>query len=188
MTTPKNIVTTVTAIPGHTKKPIVETSLAKAKRLLKKAKIKPEPGIAYVIYECGHIFIAENDPQIRTYYIDAGLSIRSCPKCITKRLVTKYKLCSCGLEYVGKRVVSSNCCQYCPPERKSGREPVRDKKYQNKHLADPSRCFCAYRDECYNKYIEYDALPCKGCLRYKIKHGNYDPIKTRGGPTTMELL
>jgi hypothetical protein len=156
-------------------KPTVTISVAKARQLIRKAGLTVEEGKAYVIYDCGHVFENSKDPQILTYYLGENRSIRSCPICVTRKLITKYKLCGCGAEHLGKRVQPSKCCSQCSSLRKAtGREIRLDAYKRNSHLMDASRWNCVHWDICRDKYLEYDAVPCKGCNRYQICHGNHD--------------
>ena len=165
----------------HTTAPTVEITLGKAKRFIKKEKIEVVEGEAYAVYDCGHVFNIKDDPRIQTYYPnegEKGLSVRSCPVCVTEKLMTKYKLCGCGAEHASKRVQPSKCCDRCAAGRRAQR-PVKHALYlRNGHTSDPSRCYCVHRDECIMTYIEYDAIPCKNCRRFKVKQGGHDPIGT----------
>ena len=160
-----------------TKKPSVEISLLKAKRLLKQAELNIEDGECYTIYSCGHVFDNRDDPQIITYYVGENRGIRSCPICINQKLLTKFKRCGCGAEHIGKRVQPSECCGKCPSVRKAtGRDETLNAFKRNGHLADPDRVFCIYRSECLDIYRVYDAVPCKGCKQYKVHQGAHDGV------------
>ena len=150
-----------------------------AKTMIQQADIQIIPGQAYTIYECGHVFEIEKDPQTLTFYRTQNREIRSCPLCKNAMLITKYKQCGCGAEHIGKRVVSSVCCGQCPTERRPNAAPLKLKHLRNAHLADPERCFCIHRAVCMEKYIDYDTIPCKDCLNYQPDHGRHDPIYTR---------
>jgi len=163
-----------------TPKPTVEISVEKAKQIIHRAKITVKEGEVYAIYHCGHVFANSEDPQILTYYMGENRSIRSCPICVSQKLVTKYKLCGCGAEHLGKRVQPSYCCSKCSSLRKTtGRNERLDEYKRNMHLYDPTRLHCVYRAECLDTYREYDTIPCKDCPRYILKQGNRDPIYTK---------
>lgn len=164
---------TSTHFKQHRKEPKIELSLYKVKGLLRKAKIKPIPGHAYILYECGHIFDYNDDPGIVKYSAGVQRGSRSCPICVSKThlaraLLTKYKKCPCGAEHVGKRIQASKCCASCSSSRRAARgELTENLKRRNGHLEDPSRVLCIHRLECLDKYCMYEAIPCKGCRRFK---------------------
>ena len=150
------------------KRPAVEISLYRAKQFIRKSEIKIEIGECYVIYECGYVCNNKDYPQTITYYSKENRGIRSCPLCCTSKLLTKYKICICGAEHIGKRVQASTYCSSCSSLRKAtGRVETLDAYKHNEHLADPSRYDCIYRNECLFQYFTYDTLPCKNCLKYK---------------------
>lgn len=169
--------TSITQVKRHRTQPKVRVSLTLVKRILKQANIKPETDRAYNIYECGHVFDNDTEQRVIKYFPGEGdqknRSKRICPVCwenFGKKypLITKYKKCSCGAEHVSKRAQSSICCSSCSSTRKAAKGTVPNKVYKNNgHLADPSRCSCIHRDDCLTKYLDYEAIPCKGCRRYK---------------------
>ncbi len=160
--------TTTTKIGRHTKKPTVEVSLSKIKNMIREKKVRVEVGKAYIIYSCGHVFDSEEDPQVPTYFADKGRRLRSCPVCVTEKLLTKYKKCGCGAERISKRIVPSNCCASCPATRRAlGTSTTKNAHKHNSDQADPERYFCVYREKCLDKYIEHDTIPCKDCKRYR---------------------
>ena len=152
--------------------------LKQIRRNLKKAKINPEEGEAYSIYTCGHIFLAKEENPIVTYYKKENRAIRSCPKCITTQLVTKYKKCGCGREHEGIRVQSSQCCAYCPSDRRNTDEKSHQWNYENDHLVDDSRIWCERRDVCMIGFQYHNSVPCKNCGGFLCGSGNNDPLYT----------
>ena len=158
----------------------VEVSLTKVVSYLEKADIEVEKGQSYNLYECGHVFTHQEDlPQHIHYYKDDDRAIRSCPICGDKKLLTKYKKCTCGTEHVGKRVQPSQCCADCPTVlRNSGKERTASQKKHNGHLVDIERCFCARRDECLKFYWDYDTTPCLGCGGFIQGTGEHEPVTT----------
>lgn len=169
----KNVTVTLTQVKRHRKKPKVEVSLFKVKKILREAKVKPIPGHAYILYECGHIYDYTDDPGVVKYSAGVQRGSRSCPVCVSKvhisrALLTKYKKCPCGAEHVGKRIQASKCCASCTSSRRAAKgELTENLKRLNGHLADPSRALCIHREECLKVYYMYDAIPCKGCRRFK---------------------
>lgn len=162
------------------KRTSVELSHNKVKKLFEAADITPIPGMAYAIYECGHVLSSEEDPQINRYYSDVGISVRSCPKCQDKRLVSKYKICKCGAEHYGKRVISSQFCGECPKERKAAaREAAKPdtRHLRNGHMADLNKGFCIHKSKCLLEYQDYEAVPCRDCGKFELppsKSGVYE--------------
>ena len=157
----------------------IKVSLTFVKQVLKQAKVQPVTTRSYNIYECGHVFDRDDDPApgivkyISGISSNGGRGLRVCPVCWgkgqqKKRLVTKYKRCTCGAEHIGKHLQSSICCSSCTYARRAlkGATPISVKR-ANGHLADPNRCFCIHRSECLIKYLKYEAVPCKGCRRFK---------------------
>lgn len=176
MNTQLHITVSERQIKRQRKKPTVEVSLARVKRMLRRARVKVEKGKSYIIYNCGHIYDAAEDPGIVTYFAGKNRGLRSCPVCISQALLTKYKKCGCGAEHIGKRVQPSECCASCPAARRaSGGNTPRHQHKRNAHRADPSRWNCIHRDGCMETYIDYDAIPCKGCRRYKAVEVVSDP-------------
>ena len=170
---------TLQQVKRHKDKPTVEISLGLVKRLIKKAGVKPERCKAYHLYTCGHVLNKEDDPITTKYIPDPNghsRAVRICPICwecgVKEQLLTKYKLCSCGAEHVGKKIQPSNCCAACSASRKAakGETPLHE-IYANEDQADPSRCFCIHRQECIMEYVKYDCIPCKNCKRFKEKEG-----------------
>jgi hypothetical protein len=158
----------VTQVKRHRKKPRVEVPLTRVRRMLREANIKAEEGHAYILYKCGHVHDAREDPSIITYFAGTHRGLRSCPVCVSAALLTKYKKCGCGAEHIGKRVQPSKCCSACRSSRRVAKgETPKIEKIANSHLADPSRCFCIHRMECLTKYEDYDTVPCKRCKRFK---------------------
>lgn len=172
--------TELTQIKRHRKKGSeIRVSLSFVKQVLRQAKIKPVTTNTYNIYECGHAFSKNDDPSpgvvryVSGVFANGGRGVRICPVCWERgqqkrRLVTKYKRCNCGAEHLGKHLQSSNCCSSCSSARRAlkGATP-KSVERANGHLADPDRCFCVHRSSCLIKYLDYEALPCKNCRRFK---------------------
>lgn len=130
-----------------------------------KSGITPIDGVAYILYECGHSFDVKDDPAKMLWYNSAGRTLRSCPKCKHRRILIKYKRCSCGVEQVGSKVHTSNCCGACA-SIKQGEDRNNSHYKRNGHLADSDRGFCIHRNECLTKYIDCVTVPCKHCHDY----------------------
>ena len=159
----------------------MKMTVAKARKMLEDKGVTPIGGHAYNIYECGCVFDNTEDPNILAYFSESKLMNRSCPMHKPSALLIKYKKCNCGFENIGLRLQSSDGCKICAKatRRKSDGSRV---KYQNAHSADPGRWACVHREECFKKYIKYEALPCKGCKDYQLGAGNVDPLdRTRKG-------
>lgn len=171
---------TIQQVKRHKNKPTVEISLDLVKELIKKAKVKVECCAAYHLYTCGHVLNKEDDERVTKYMPDPeghSRAVRICPICweasgIKEQLLTKYKLCSCGAEHVGKKIQPSNCCADCSASRKAikGKTPLHE-IHANEDHADPSRCFCIHRQECIKEYAKYECIPCKDCPRFEEKEG-----------------
>lgn len=91
---------------------------------MEKAKFKPKFGEVYYIFECGCI------GQSRATKTKKGVRMPVCPEHIESRLLTKYKKCQCGTDWIGligiqgskTCAVCANAWQYKPrltPERRS---------------------------------------------------------------------
>lgn len=156
----------------------IEVSLKRVKSYLQDAEIEIEKGQSYNIYTCGHVFSNTDDlPQTIHYYKKDDRAVRSCPTCGNKKLLTKYKKCTCGTEQTGKRVQPSQCCASCPTVlRNSGKVRIKSYKKRNGYAADPERCYCLRRDVCREEYEYYQTTPCKNCGGFIQGQGNVDPI------------
>jgi len=154
-------------------KSTVGVTLKKVKSYIDNAHIKITEGEAYNVYHCGHVFTTPDDyPHTITYYKDKDRGIRSCPICKNEQLVTKYKLCGCGAEHIGKRTQPSNCCASCPTIRRNvGYSRIQNMKKRNSAMSDPERWNCKRKPICREMYseLDYDAVPCKNCGGYEIQ-------------------
>jgi len=154
-------------------------SLEEVQKIINKSKIEIKSGLLYTIYECGHIFSSDEDPLKITYFQKDNMSKRTCFKCDQSHLVARYKKCGCGAEQIGNAVSASKFCKYCSKEYKEKFAIIKEPdKTKNKHLADPNRWNCKNRNECFKKYISYEALPCKNCKDYQIGNGDHDALYT----------
>ena len=173
----------VKQVKRHCQEPTVKITMSLAKRLLKKAGIKPEQGTVYNFYNCGHIFRRDEDACLLKCMKNSKGDARSqriCPICWEKSkrkepLITKYKRCtSCDAEHIGIKLQESICCAACSAARKAKKGEDPDWEiHDNEHLADPNRCYCIHRKECIAEYAKYATVPCKGCRRFKEKEGQW---------------
>jgi hypothetical protein len=149
------------------------------KQILIDKNITPIPGEVINFYDCGCIVPNKYDENKVAYFPESQVRSRSCPFHSTPQiLIGKYKVCGmCGSSHTGWGVQSSINCQFCPTAlKKSTKEYY---KFRNKKMRDPEKSDCEYRDICTNKFIDYDAVPCKGCEKYKKKDFTIDPYASR---------
>ena len=159
---------------------MIEVTLEKVQGYVDHAIADIADGETYNVYHCGHVFIETDDtPQTIKYYSKENRGIRSCPECGDSQLITKYKQCGCGAEYIGKRIKTSQCCASCPTSRRNvGPARAAAMKRQNGHLSDPDRCYCERRPVCEKIYVNHKAIPCLNCGGYKPGQVNADPLIT----------
>jgi len=135
--------------------------------------IKSQRGIPNIFYACGNITSLNSDPAICKYFPETGVKNRSCPVCENySALLTKFKKCTCGATYIGKRVQSSVSCARCAnynSPKKAKIIKIKKSKYTAGDQTDPERWDCTEREHCMDNYKDprNRSIPCKGCLFYK---------------------
>lgn len=146
-------------------------TVEEAHKLMVEADMIIEEGEVYTIYACGHIFLGSEDPQTVKKFPSERKKFRSCPICEEAvHLIAKYKLCSCGASQVGNTMKSSPSCRACSyKNRNTGGTTTISKSKKNGNLSDPERWDCVHRDECIDKYMGYQTVPCLNCEKYKSK-------------------
>lgn len=178
----KNSVMETSQVKRHKKKPTVEIPVGIVRKMIKAAGITVQQEHAYHIYTCGHVLDKEDDEYTIKYMNNIkgrSRGVRVCPICwangeIKAQLLTKYKKCRCGAEHTSKKIQPSICCAACSASRRALKgETPKHEIYANGHKADPSRCFCIHKRECIEKYKHYETIPCKGCIRFKEKEGEW---------------
>lgn len=138
-----------------------------------------EFGSCYNIYECGCVI--KNPKPYYKQFPSTGTRKICCPNCKAKegqdpkKLITKYKICSCTNQQIGYRIVKSTTCKACYNKHAHANNTGERLKLRNGHLRDPERSDCKnYLTSCIIKFDGHDAVPCKGCNNYVIQHGNVD--------------
>ena len=141
-----------------------------------------EYGMAYNLYECGHIVSNAVDTRKMIYYADVRLRNRCCPICfpIPTRLSTKAKICFCGTRQIGIRLQTSKQCTACH-NTKTAKNKKPNLKFKNGHLFDEKGSDCLFRLDCLKKYDKYACTPCLGCKKFiKQDFSVTDHLSARG--------
>lgn len=93
-------------------------SAKQAKEHLLSQNITIKPGYPYNIYKCGCVYRQDKDP-INYAHIDNSRN-RCCPE-HQQRLLTRFKQCNCGREYIAYNLNISVGCKQCKVNLKKKR-------------------------------------------------------------------
>jgi len=152
---------------------------AQAGIFIKSKNIEIEFGKAYNVYACGCALPDDKDPKILAYFPEKKVKNRSCSKHQPSKLLGKYKICVCGVEYFSGRVQESARCAKCAGSNGQGFfKPKIKKHFKVYNGIDVTRWNCKDWEKCGNKAIDenLDFRPCKDCPDFEIKHGNHDAL------------
>jgi len=141
----------------------------------------------FYIFECGCRVAPENIMRYHKWIAGKEVNQIHCPDHPGKRIFGYICKCEmCGKLSDGPR---SKMCPECRYEEKKRKMREKARLYypmkkrmvkigpkQSLDLYDPDRWNCANRAECLDEYWQYACLPCKGCKKYQLQHGDVDPL------------